>query len=177
MSAGFFAFLLCWSQKCKLSAMQSSLFWNFFSWNSDLVQCATSEGVLGVFMSDTSWGQASLLINKTRLGIRRSADQVQFAYVGSVSVFLSSVRVENLTGHNPTEDISFVKAIVELGKISTYPSHRKIQEEIDNSAFDNLLRKQSSIRKSLIAISFCTVVWCLVLLSPHSSSGITPIVQ
>ena len=26
-----------------------------------------------------------------------------------------------------------------------YPSQRKIQEELDNSAFDNLLGKQSSI--------------------------------
>ena len=145
MSPWYFAFLLCWSQKCTLFAMQSSLFWNFFSLKFSLVQRATSEGVLGIFMSDTSWGQGSLLINKTGLGIRRSADQVLVAYVGSVSVFRSSVRVENLTGHNPTEDISFVKAIVELGRIETYPSHRKIQEELDNSAFDNLLGKQSSI--------------------------------
>ena len=29
----------------------------------------------------------------------------------------------------------------------TYPSQRKIQEELDNSAFDNLLGKQSSIRE------------------------------
>ena len=29
----------------------------------------------------------------------------------------------------------------------TYPSQRKIQEELDNSAFDNLLGTQSSLRE------------------------------
>ena len=61
---------------------------------------------------------------------------------------ITSVLVEILTGHNPTEDISFVKAVEELSEIATtYPSQRKIQEELDNSAFDNLLGKQSSIRE------------------------------
>ena len=112
----------------------------------DSVQRATFEGILGVLLSDTSWDQACLPINKTGVGIRRSADQVQAAYVGSV--FQSSVLVEKLTGHNPTEDISFIKAVEELSEIATtYPSQRKIQEELDNSAFDNLLGKQSSIRE------------------------------
>ena len=112
----------------------------------DSVQRATIESILGVLLSDTSWDQACLPINKTGVGIRRSADQVQAAYVGSV--FQSSVLVEKLTGHNPTEDISFVKAVEELSEIATtYPSQRKIQEELDNSAFDNLLGKQSSIRE------------------------------
>ena len=72
----------------------------------DSVQRATFEGILGVLLSDTSWDQACLPINKTGVGIRRSAYQVQVAYIGSV--FQSSVLVEKLTGHNPTEDISFV---------------------------------------------------------------------
>ena len=106
----------------------------------DSVLRATFEGILGVLLSDTSWDQACLPINKTGVGIRRSADQVQAAYVGSV--FQSSVLVEKLTGHNPTDDISFVKAVEELSEIAmTYPSQRKIQEELDNSAFDNLLGK------------------------------------
>ena len=112
----------------------------------DSVQSATFEGVLGVLLSNTSWDQACLPINKTGVGIRRSADQVQAAYVGSV--FQSSVLVEKLTGHNPTEGFSFVKAVEELSEIATtYPSQRKNQEELDNSAFDNLLGKQSSIRE------------------------------
>ena len=112
----------------------------------DSVQRATFEGILGVLLSDTSCDQACLPINKTGLRIRRSANQVQAAYVGSV--FQSSVLVENITGHNPTEDISFVKAVEELSEIAaTYPSQRKIQEEFDYSAFDNLLGKQSSIRE------------------------------
>ena len=95
---------------------------------------------------DKSWDQACLPINKTSVGIRRSADQVQAAYVGYV--FQSSVLVGKLTGHNLTEDISFVKAVEELSEISmTYPSQRKIKENLDNSAFDNLLGKQSSIRE------------------------------
>ena len=50
----------------------------------DSLQSATFEASLGVLMSDTSWDQAGLTINKTGVGIRRSADQVQAAYVGSV---------------------------------------------------------------------------------------------
>ena len=81
---------------------------------------------------------------KTGVEIKRSTDQVQAAYVGSV--FQSFVVVEKLTGHNPTEEISFVKAVEELRKIAiTYLSQRKIQEKLDNSAFDNLLGKQNSI--------------------------------
>ena len=112
----------------------------------DSVQRSTFEGILGALLSDTSWDQACLPINKTGVGIRRSADQVQAAYVGSV--FQSSVLVEKLTGHNPTEDISFANAVEELSEIATtYPSQRKIQEELDNSAFNNLIGKQSSIRE------------------------------
>ena len=114
----------------------------------DSVQRATFEGILGVLLSDTSWDQACLPINKTGVGIRRSADQVQAAYVGCV--FQSSVLVEKLTSHNPTEDISFNKAVEELSEIATtYPSQRKIHEEFNNSAFDNLLGKQSSKRGKL----------------------------
>ena len=50
----------------------------------DSVQRATFEGILGVLLSDTSWDQACLPINKTGVGIRRSANQVQAEYVGSV---------------------------------------------------------------------------------------------
>ena len=81
---------------------------------------------------------------KIGVGIRRSADQVHAAYVGFF--FHSSVLVEKLTGHNPTEDISSVKAIEDLSEVeTTYPSQRKIQEKLDKLAFDNLLGKQSSI--------------------------------
>ena len=40
----------------------------------DSVQRATFEGILGVLLSDTSWDQACLPINKTAEGIRQSAD-------------------------------------------------------------------------------------------------------
>ena len=112
-----------------------------------------------------------LPINSTGVGIKPSADQVKAAYVGSV--FQSSVLVEKLTGHNSTEDISFVKAIEELSETATaYPSQRKLQEELDNSAVeDNLLGKNS------FAISFSTAIWCLVIRSTHSNSGTTLIFQ
>ena len=145
----YFAFLPWCSQNGLLIAMQFSSLSdesNEILRKFDSVQCATFEGVLGVLLSDTSWDQACLPINKTGVGIRRSANQVQAAYVGSV--FQSFVFVEKLTGHNPTEDIALVKAVGEFSGIAmTYPSHRNIQEELDNSAFDNLLGKQSSIRE------------------------------
>ena len=135
--------LVVYSLRCNSPSNESNKIIRKF----DSVQRATFEGILGVLLSDTSWDQACLPINKTGVGIRRSADQVQAAYVGSV--FQSSVLLEKLTGHNPTEDISFVKAVEELSEIATtYPSQRKSQEELDNSAFDNLLGKQScSIRE------------------------------
>ena len=131
-----------YSLRCNSPSDESSKIFRKF----DSVQRATFEGILGVLLSDTSWDQACLPVNETGVGIGRSADRVQAAYVGSV--FQSSVLVERLTGHNPTEDISFIKAVEEMSEIATtYPSQRKLQEELDNSAFDNLLGKQSSIRE------------------------------
>ena len=73
---------------------------------------------------------------------RASSSCIQWIY------FQSSVLVEKLTGHNTTEDISFFKAVEEFSETAmTYPPQRNIQEELDNSAIDNLLRKQSSIRE------------------------------
>ena len=96
---------------------------------------------LGVLMSDTSVDQACLPINISDERIRLSADQVQVAPVGSV--FQSSALAEKLTGHNPTKDIFFVMAIQELNKAATtYPSQRKTQEKLDNSAQNNLSGKQ-----------------------------------
>ena len=58
---------------------------------------------LKVFLGFCCQTPLGLPINKTGLGLRRSADQVQAAYVESV--FQSYVLVEKLSGHNPTEDI------------------------------------------------------------------------
>ena len=107
---------------------------------------ATFGGILRVLISDTSWDQACLPINKTGVGIRRSTDQVHAAYVGSV--FQSSVLVKKLTGDKTTEDISFVTAIEESSEIATiYAPQRKVREELVKSALDNLLGKQSSIEE------------------------------
>ena len=60
------------------------------------------------------------------------------------SLFQSSVLVEKFKGNSPTEDITFFKAIEELGEIAkTHTSQRKIKEELDNSANNNLLEKQN----------------------------------
>ena len=48
------------------------------------VQRAVFAGILRVLMSDTFRDQTCLSINKTGVGKRQSADQVQAAYVGSV---------------------------------------------------------------------------------------------
>ena len=85
--------------------------------------------------------------------MRLSADEVQAPYVGFV--FQSFVLVEKLRGHNPTEDISFVIEKEVLGKnATTYSSQRQFQEELDNSACDNLLGNQSSIREKALLQSF-----------------------
>ena len=116
------------------------------------IQRATFEDILGVL--------------KTRVGIGRSADQIQIAYVGSV--FHSSVLVEKATGHNHLKTQSFVNAIQELGEIATTdPTQRNIQEELDNSAFDNLLGKQKSIKQKAPFQSLSAAVWCLVIFSPN----------
>ena len=113
------------SERCNSPSDESNKILRKF----DSVQRATFEGILGVLLSETLWDQACFPIKKIGVGIRRSADQVQTAYVGSV--FQSSDFVGNLTGHNPTEDISFVKAVGELNEIkTTYPSQRKIRHEL-----------------------------------------------
>ena len=143
----------------------------------DAVQPTFFEAIRGVLMSDTSWDQACLPKNKTGGRKRRSANQVQAACVGSV--FQSFVLVEKLTGHNATEDISFAKAIDELSEIATtYPSQRKIQDELDHSAFENLLRKQSTIREKALlqslslSLSLSTTGWCLVIRRPIPTLGL-----
>ena len=60
-------------------------------------------------MSDTPWEQACLPTNKTRVGKRRSADQVNFDYVDSL--FQYSVPVEKLTCQNSTEDSHLLRQL------------------------------------------------------------------
>ena len=110
---GFDAPKMVYFLRCKSPSDESEKILRKF----DSVQRATFEGNLGVLMSDTSWDQACLPINKVGVGKRRPADQVQAAYGGSV--FQSSDLVEKLTDQSPTEPISFVKATDELGEIAT----------------------------------------------------------
>ena len=52
---------------------------------NDSIHRVTFEGILGFLMSDTSWDQVCVAIHETRVGIKRSTDQVQDAHFGSVS--------------------------------------------------------------------------------------------
>ena len=66
---------IVYSLRCKSPSVESNNILRKF----ELVQRATFEDILGVLMSDTSWDQACLPINKIGVGIRRSANQDQAA--------------------------------------------------------------------------------------------------
>ena len=66
----------------------------------DSHQRTTFENILGVVMSNESWHQACLPINKTGVRFLQASDQIQAAYIGSVS--LSDTLVQLITGQSPT---------------------------------------------------------------------------
>ena len=58
------------------------------------------------------------------------------------------VLAEKPAGHNPIASISFVITNTKLGEtLTSCPSQNKISEELDYSAYDNLLRRQNSSRE------------------------------
>ena len=82
-------------------------------------------------MSNESWHQACLPINKTGVRFLQASDQIQAAYIGSVS--LSDSLVQLITGQSPTADhIFFTKMIDELNDLSiSQPTQSKLQEVLD----------------------------------------------
>ena len=77
--------------------------------------------------------------HETDVGEKRSAVQVQASNIGSV--FQSSVLVDKLTGHNPTEDISFVKVMDEIVEIATTYNSQKNQKHFEKFNLGQLLEK------------------------------------
>ena len=70
--------------------------------------------------------------------------QIKFSLYTLVPFF--NPPLEKLTGHNPTEDISFCYDHCTIGRSCDDISLSKnIREELDKSACDNLLEKQNYI--------------------------------
>ena len=82
----------------------------------DLLQRTTFENILGTVLSNESWYQACLPINKTGIGIGRASDQIKAAYIDSISQ--SATLVELITGQSPTADHTFTKMIDEINGLS-----------------------------------------------------------
>ena len=80
-----------WSTHCDAILFQTNQIKSF----ENLIRFSVQPLKVFVEFSDTSWDQACFPINRNGVGIRRSADQVQAAYVGSV--FQSPVLVEKLS--------------------------------------------------------------------------------
>ena len=91
------------------------------------LQRTTFENILGSVISDISWEQARLPIGKTRAEFRRSLNQFKAAYVGSLSQ--SANIVEQITGVNPTHEISFTDLVEEFSALGIpHLTQQKIQE-------------------------------------------------
>ena len=105
-------------------------------------------------MSNGSWHQACLPINKTGIGVRRAFDQIKAAYISSISQ--SASLAELITGQSPTADQTFNKMVDEINYWSTSQlTQNKIQEDLDKVALNNLfLQNQTSEREKARLLSF-----------------------
>ena len=85
---------------------------------------------MGTVLSNESWHQACLPINKTGIGIRRGSDQIKAVDIGSISQ--CATLVELLTSQSPTADHTFTKMIDEINELSiSQLTQGKIQEVLD----------------------------------------------
>ena len=91
---------LVYSLRCNTTSTESNIKLEKFNH----LQRTTFENILGSVISDNSWEQGCLQISKTRAGVRRSLTQFKAAYVGSLC---HSANIEQITGVNPTHEISF----------------------------------------------------------------------
>ena len=97
-------------------------------------------------MSNESWHQACLPINKTGIGIRRASDQIKAVCIGLISQ--SATLVERITGQSPTTDHTFTKMIDEKNGLSiSQLTQSKIQEVLDKVALNKLIENQTSGRE------------------------------
>ena len=118
----------------------------------DHLQRTTFENILGSVISDNSWEQACLPISKTGAGVRRSLKQLKAAYVGSLCQ--SANIVEQITGVNPTHEVSFTDLVEEFSALGIpHLTQEKIQEQFDNTALSDLLEGQTSTREKTRLLS------------------------
>ena len=123
----------------------------------DSFQRTTFENILGTVLSNESWHQACLPINKTGIGIRRASDQIKAAYICSVSQ--SATLVELITGQIPTADHTFSKMIDEINGLSiSQLTQSKIQEVFDEVAVNTLIENQTSEREKARLLSLSATI-------------------
>ena len=71
----------------------------------DSLQRTTFENILGKVLFNESWHQACLPMKKTGIRVRRAADQIKAAYIGSISQ--SATLVELKTGQGLKADHTY----------------------------------------------------------------------
>ena len=131
-----------YSLRCNTPSTESNIILEKF----DHLQRTTFENILGSVISDISWEQACLPISKTGAGVRRSLNQIKAAYVGSLCQTANIV--EQITGVNPTHEVSFTDLVEEFSALGIpHLTQQKIQEQFDNTALSNLLEGQTSTRE------------------------------
>ena len=102
---------LVYSLRCNTPSTESNIILEKF----DNLQQTAFENILGSVISDNSWEHVYLPVSKTGAGIRRSLNQFKAAYVGSLSQ--SANIVEQITGVNPTHEISFTDLVKEFSAL------------------------------------------------------------
>ena len=111
----------------------------------DYLQRTSFQNILSSVISDNSWDQACLPVSKTEAVVRRSLNQFQAVYFGSLSQ--SANIVEQITGVNSTHESSPTDLVEEFSTLGIpHLTQQKIQEQFDNTALSNILECQTSTR-------------------------------
>ena len=133
---------LVYSLRCNTPSIESNIILEKF----DNLQRTTFQNILGSVISDYSWEQACLPISKTGAGVRRSLNQFEAAYVGSLCQ--SANIVEQIIDVNPTHEVSFTDLVEEFSALGIpHLTQQKIQEQFDNTALSNLLEGRSNLHQ------------------------------
>ena len=118
----------------------------------DSLQRTAFENTLGTFLSNESWHQAYLTINKTGIGIRRASDSIKAAYIGLISQ--SATLVDLITGQSLPADQNFIKMIDEINGLSiSQLTQSKIQEVLDEVALNKIIESQTTEREKARLLS------------------------
>ena len=134
---------LVYSMRCNTSSTEINKVLEKF----DHLQRTTFESILGSVTNAYLWEQACLPISKTGAGVQRSLNQFKAAYVGSLCQ--SANIVEQITGVNPTHEISFTDLVEEFSALGIlHLTQQKIQEHFDKTALSNLLEGQTSTKET-----------------------------